>query len=76
MRKHRPDFAIALIVLALMSASLIIVYAIGPRVAQALNSQYGTEYGDTYFLIRHVFAVAMSVAAIVAGYLVKYEKVG
>ncbi|MBR6134769.1 FtsW/RodA/SpoVE family cell cycle protein [Candidatus Saccharibacteria bacterium] len=76
MRKHRPDFAIALIVLALMSASLIIVYAIGPRVAQALNSQYGTEYGDTYFLIRHAFAVVMSVAAILAGYFVKYEKVG
>ena len=73
MRKHRPDFVIALIVLGLMAASLIIVYAIGPRVAQALNTQYGTSYSDTYFLVRHAITVVFSIGALVAGYFLKYD---
>ena len=73
MRKHRPDFVIALIVLGLMAASLIIVYAIGPRVAQALNTQYGTSYSDTYFLVRHAITVVLSIGALVAGYFLKYD---
>ena len=73
MRKHRPDFAIALIVFGMMAAGLIIVYAIGPRVAQALNSQYGTNYSDTYFLFRHAVSVVASIVALVAGYLLKYD---
>ena len=73
MRKHRPDFTIALIVLGLMTASLIIVYAIGPRVAQAMNTQYGANYSDTHFLIRHAITIVFSVAALIAGYKLKYE---
>ena len=73
MRKHRPDFTIALIVLGLMAAGLIIVYAIGPRVAQAMNGQYGSNYGDTHFLTHHAITVAMSIVALIVGYKVKYE---
>lgn len=73
MRKHRPDFVIALIVLGLMAASLIIVYAIGPRVAQAMNTQYGANYSDTHFLLRHAVTIFFSIVALIVGYKMKYE---
>lgn len=76
MRKHRPDLSLILFVLGLMAASLIIVYAIGPRVAQAQNTIYGKEYSESYFFVHHAIAVAMSIGALIAGYLLKYEWLG
>ncbi len=74
MRKHRIDITIAVIVLLLMAASLVIVFAIGPRVAQALNSQYGTSYDDMYFVKRHAIVVVTSIAALALGAWLKYDK--
>ena len=79
MRKHRPDYAIALLTLALMAISLIVVYAIGPRVAQFENSQTGSHFGDMYFAQHHAISIGMSIAAIFAGYFIHYafmEKIG
>ena len=79
MRKHRPDYAIILLTLALMAISLIVVYAIGPRVAQFENSQTGSHFSETYFAKHHLISILMSIAAIVAGYFVPYafmEKIG
>ena len=73
MRKHKSDKTIALMVLILMAVSLVIVYAIGGRVAQAENAATGKHYSDTYFFFHHVVAIAMSVAALVIGYKVKYD---
>lgn len=75
MRKHRADLSIILIILALMAASLIIVYAIGPRVASALNAQYGRSFGSGYFFQHHLLSIVLSIGAIVAGYLIKHEKI-
>ena len=76
MRKHRPDLALILFVLGLMAASLIIVYAIGPRVAQSQNTIYGKNYSDHYFFIHHAIAIALSIGALIAGYFLKYEWLG
>jgi cell division protein FtsW len=76
MRKHRPDLSLILFVLALMAASLIIVYAIGPRVAQSQNTLYGKSYSESYFFVHHAIAIGVSIIAMVAGYLCKYEWLG
>ena len=73
MRKHKSDKAIALMVVILMAVSLVIIYAIGGRVAQAENAATGKHYSDTYFFFHHIAAIAMSVAALIAGYKIKYE---
>ena len=73
MRKHRPDFTLILFVVGLMAASLIIVYAIGPRVVQAQNMIYGKNYSESYYFVHHAIAIVASVIALVAGYLLKYE---
>ena len=76
MRKHRPDLALILFVLGLMAASLIIVYAIGSRVAVSQNTLYGKEYSEHYFFIHHAIAVGLSIGALIAGYFLKYEWLG
>ncbi len=76
MRKHRPDLALILFVLGLMAASLIVVYAIGPRVAQAQNTIYGKDFAENYFFIHHAVAIALSIVALIAGYCLKYEWLG
>ncbi len=73
MRKHKPDFVIALLVLTLMAISLIVIYAIGPRVAQFENSQNGGSLDEMYFARHHIFSVLMSIGALAAGYLFKHE---
>ena len=76
MRKHRPDFALILFVVGLMAASLIIVYAIGPRVVQAQNTIYGKNFSESYYFVHHAIAIAASIIAMVAGYFLKYEWLG
>ncbi len=79
MRKHRPDFAIALLVLALMAISMIVIYAIGPRVSQFENSVSGGSLDEMYFPRHHMFSITLSVVALVVGYFLPYslvEKVG
>ena len=76
MRKHRPDLSLILFVLALMAVSLIVIFANGPRVAQAQNTLYGKNYSESYFFTHHAVAVVMSIAALVAGYCFKYEWLG
>ena len=49
-RKHKPDYRIALYMGLLMMLGLIVMYAIGPQRAQVLNSSYDTDfYSATYF---------------------------
>ena len=76
MRKHRPDFTLILFVVGLMAASLIIVYAIGPRVVQAQNTIYGKNFSESYYFVHHAIAIAASIIAMVAGYFLKYEWLG
>lgn len=63
-RKHKPDYRIALYMGLLMMLGLIVMYAIGPQRAQVLNAAYGTDfYTATYFFGKQ--AVSLLLALIV-----------
>ena len=73
MRKHRADLVILILTVILMAIGLVVIYAIGPRVAQFENSQSGSHFGDFYFFGHHAAVVGFSVAALIAGWLIKHE---
>ena len=73
MRKHRADKIIAIVTIILMLVGLIVVFAIGGRVAQAENAASGKNYSDTYFVIRHGAVVVASIIALFAAYKIPYE---
>ena len=64
MRKHKPDYFIVLITLALMMVGLVVIFAIGPQRANFLNSALGTDrYSENYFFIHQLISVGLSVVA-------------
>lgn len=73
MRKHRSDKIIALVTIILMLVGLIVVYAIGGRVAQAENAAAGKNYNELYFFTRHAAVVVMSIVALFAAYKAPYS---
>ena len=73
MRRHRVDKIIALMVIILMLVGLVIVYAIGGRVAIATNASNGKHFSESYFVIHHIIAIVMSVGAMILGYFLPYK---
>jgi cell division protein FtsW len=71
-RKHRPDYQIALYTSILMLLGLVIMYAIGPQRANVLNSATGSDFSSEYFFIKQIVSIAMSGAAFVFFALVPY----
>lgn len=62
-RKHRPDYKIALFMSLLMLLGLIIMYAIGPQRAHVLNTAYGTDfYSGSYFFVKQAISLGLAVA--------------
>jgi cell division protein FtsW len=65
-RKHKPDYRIALYMGLLMMLGLIVMYAIGPQRAQVLNSSYGTDfYTATYFFGKQGLSLLMALAVFI-----------
>ncbi len=62
-RKHRPDYLIALYMGILMLVGLVVIYAIGPQRANVLNNAIGSNYSDTYFFIKQAISLALAVIA-------------
>lgn len=66
LRRHRPDYQIALYMGLLMLLGLIIMYAIGPQRANVLNNAYSTDfYTSTYFFIKQSISLLMALGAFV-----------
>jgi cell division protein FtsW len=66
-RRHRPDYQIALYMGLLMLLGLIIMYAIGPQRANVLNNAYNTDYySSTYFFIKQTTSLLLALGAFVA----------
>ncbi|MEI7689729.1 MAG: FtsW/RodA/SpoVE family cell cycle protein [Candidatus Saccharibacteria bacterium] len=65
-RKHRPDYMVVLYMGLLMLLGLIIIYAIGPQRANVLNNAYGSDYTDTYFFIKQLVSLLVSLGAFAA----------
>lgn len=73
-RRHRPDYQIALYMGLLMMVGLVIMYAIGPQRANVLNNAYGTDYyGSTYFFIKQTISLAMALLAFIVAALLPYQ---
>lgn len=65
-RKHKPDYRIALYMGLLMMLGLIVMYAIGPQRAQVLNSSYGTDfYTATYFFGKQGLSLLAALAVFI-----------
>lgn len=73
MRKHKLDFSLLLLVLALMVMGAIVIFAVGPRVAIFENS-IGADFSEDFFIKRHLIAILFSIVAIAIGVKVPIEK--
>ncbi len=71
-RKHRPDYLIALYTGILMLLGLVIMYAIGPQRANVLNNAFGTDFSDTYFFLKQIISIVIAAAAFVIMALIPY----
>jgi cell division protein FtsW len=72
-RRHKPDYQIALYMGLIMLLGLVVMYAIGPQRANVLNSLYGTDYyGSTYFFIKQTISLLAAFAAFVIATVFPY----
>ncbi len=74
-RKHRPQYRIALFMGLLLLLGLVVMYAIGPQRANLLNYAYGTSYGDTYFFNKQLVSAIIAVVAFAVCYFVPYTMI-
>jgi len=65
-RRHKPNYRIALYMCLLMMLGLIVMYAIGPQRAQVLNQAYGFDYDSTYFFVKQAVSLALAVGVFFA----------
>lgn len=74
-RRHKPDYQIALYMALLMLLGLIIMYAIGPQRANVLNNAYGTDFYDSmYFFIKQTASLGLALGAFVCMALFPYQR--
>lgn len=63
-RRHRPDYYIMLFAGVLMLIGLVVMYAIGPQRAHAMNLTFGTDnYSDTYFFVKQFVSLLFAATA-------------
>ena len=67
-RKHKSDIVILFATLGLMALGLIVIYAIGPMRANALNSAYGANYDPNYFFFGQLRSVGLALLAFFAAF--------
>lgn len=71
-RRHKPDYLIALYMGLLMLLGLVIIYAIGPQRANVLNNAYGGDYSDTYFFVKQIISLLLALGAFVVLAIIPY----
>ncbi len=64
-RRHRPDYKIALYTAILMLLGLVVMYALGPQRAHVMNAAMGSNYSDSYFFIKQVAHIVLAAGAFV-----------
>lgn len=72
-RKHRPDYLIALYAGIIMLIGLVIIYAIGPQRANVLNAIFGYEYSDTYFFLKQAVSFVLAISSFVFFAMLPYK---
>jgi cell division protein FtsW len=71
-RRHKPDYQLALYMGLLMLLGLIVMYAIGPQRANVLNGAYGSDYDSTYFFFKQVTSIGVALVAFFAMVMIPY----
>lgn len=74
-RRHRPDYMIALYTAILMLLGLVLMYAIGPQRANVLNNAFGSNYSETYFFLKQIVSIGVGVAAFAGMAVVSYKMI-
>lgn len=74
-RRHRPDYLIALYTGILMLIGLVVIYAIGPQRANVLNNAMGSNFSDSYFFVKQLISLVLAVVAFILASLIPYKLV-
>ncbi len=73
-RKHRPDYRLISYAAVLVMIGLIIIFAIGPQRANQMNETFGSSLSDSYFIVKQVVSVVLSVASFfLFAYVFKFD---
>lgn len=62
-RRHKADYLVLIYTSILMLLGLVIIYAIGPQRANVLNMAYGSEYSGSYFFVKQLISISLSLLA-------------
>lgn len=73
MRKHKSDRIIGVLTVMLLALGLIVIYAIGPMRANVMNSAYGTDYNENYFVLQQLRNVVLALAVFVIAFRLPYK---
>ena len=68
LRKHRPDYAILIIMSILLVVGAVVVYAIGPGLTN------GTGLAENYFSTKQITAIALGVIGFIIAGLIPIER--
>ena len=66
-RKHRPDYVLALLAIFLLALGFVVVYAISPGIASSIN------VSEQYLVSKQVIAISLGIATFFAFSLVPYN---
>lgn len=72
-RRHKPDYQLVILMVILMLAGLVIIYAIGPARANVLNHLSGSDYSSTYFFTKQLTSMIIAVAVFLVTARVSYK---
>jgi cell division protein FtsW len=72
-RRHRPDYMIALFTAILMLLGLITMYSIGPQRANVLNNAMGSNFSDSYFFIKQTVSTILAITAFALAATIPYK---
>ena len=73
-RRHRPDYRLISYATILVIVGLIIIFAIGPQRANQMNESFGSSLSDSYFIVKQVISVILSIASFfLFSYVFKFD---
>lgn len=75
MRKHKSDRTLGALTIVLLGIGLIVIYMVGPMRVNVLNTTYGTDYNENYFIIRQMINVVLSLIVFIVAFRMPYAMI-
>lgn len=72
-RRHRPDYRLALFMGLIMMIGLVVMFAIGPQRARVLNTLNGADISDSYFFTRQAINLTVAVVVFAIASFISFE---